>query len=122
MSIGAVVFLTFPAELAGLFTADPAVVAAAVPMLRIAAMFQLSDGAQAIGAGVLRGAGDTRAAFVANVIGHYAIGLPVSLGLAFGLGWGASGLWWGLTAGLTGTAIGLVLRFWRITSRPIARA
>jgi MATE family multidrug resistance protein len=122
MSCGAITFLLFPAELARLFTTDAEVIAAAVPMLRIAAVFQLSDGAQAIAAGALRGAGDTRAAFIANVIGHYGIGLPVALGLAFGAGHGAIGLWWGLTAGLTATALGLMLRFWRITSRPIARA
>lgn len=122
MSCGAVVFLLFPAELARIFTSDADVIDAAAPMLRVAAVFQLSDGAQAIAAGCLRGAGDTRAAFIANVIGHYGIGLPISLGLVFGASLGAIGLWWGLTAGLTATAIGLLLRFWRITSRPIARA
>jgi MATE family multidrug resistance protein len=122
MSTGVLTFLIFPAQLARLFTDDPEVVAAAVPMLRIAAVFQLSDGAQAIAAGALRGAGDTRATFYANVVGHYGVGLPVSLGLTFGIGMGANGLWWGLTAGLTATAAVLTLRFWRITSRPIARA
>lgn len=122
MSIGALVFLAIPAELAWLFTDDAEVVAAAVPMLRVAAVFQLSDGAQAIAAGALRGAGDTHAAFVANAIGHYAVGLPISLVAGFTLGMGATGLWWGLSAGLTATAIGLVLRFRHLTSRPIARA
>jgi len=122
MSVGAIVFLIFPAELARLFSSDEAVVAAAVPLIRIAAVFQLSDGAQAIAAGALRGAGDTRAAFVANVIGHYGVGLGISLALGFGLAMGAVGLWWGLSAGLTATAIALVVRFRHLTSRPIARA
>ncbi len=119
---GAITFVVWPAELAGLFTSDPGVIAAAVPMLHVAALFQLSDGTQAIAAGALRGAGDTHAAFVANVLGHYGVGLGVALVAAFVLDLGAVGLWWGLSAGLTATAIFLCARFWRTTSRPIDRA
>jgi MATE family multidrug resistance protein len=122
MSAGALAFLVFPAELVRIFTDDQDVIDAAVPLVRIAAVFQLSDGAQAIAAGALRGAGDTRAAFVANVIGHYGVGLGISLTFGFTLGMGAAGLWWGLSAGLTATAIALVIRFRHLTSRPIARA
>jgi MATE family multidrug resistance protein len=122
MSGGALAFLLVPAELARLFTDDPEVVAAAVPMLRVAAVFQLSDGAQAIAAGALRGVGDNHAAFVANVIGHYAVGVGISLVCAFALGMGAVGLWWGLSAGLTATAVALLIRFRAITGKPIAVA
>jgi multidrug resistance protein, MATE family len=108
-------FVIAPHVLAQLFTDDLPVLAATVPLLQIAALFQLSDGAQAIGAGALRGLGETRATLVGNVIGHYGIGLGISLTLAFGLGMGAPGLWWGLSAGLTVTAIYLVLRFLRAT-------
>ncbi|MBA3819658.1 MAG: MATE family efflux transporter, partial [Deltaproteobacteria bacterium] len=111
MALFAAMFVIIPGPVAQLFTDDPAVVLATVPLLQIAALFQLSDGAQAIAAGALRGIGDTRATFVGNVIGHYAIGLPISLGLAFGVGLGAPGLWWGLSAGLTVTAAYLIVRF-----------
>jgi multidrug resistance protein, MATE family len=109
------VFVIAPEVLARLFTDDLPVIVATMPLLQIAAIFQLSDGAQAIGAGALRGIGETRATLVGNVIGHYGIGLGISLTLAFGLGMGAPGLWWGLSAGLTVTAIYLVLRFLRAT-------
>jgi MATE family multidrug resistance protein len=122
MSCSAVIFLLFPGSLARLFTSDREAIDAAIPLIRIAAVFQLSDGAQAVAAGALRGTGDSHAGFVANLIGHYAVGLPISLGLAFGLGWGAPGLWWGLSAGLTVTAALLVGRFVRTTRRAIARA
>lgn len=122
MSTSALGFVVAAAPLAAVFTDRHAVIAAAVPLVQIAAVFQLSDGAQAIGAGALRGAGDTRAAFVANLIGHYAVGFPVALGLGFAAGLGAPGLWWGLSAGLTGTAIALIARFVWLTARPIARA
>jgi MATE family multidrug resistance protein len=122
MACSAAVFVVAPAALAGLFTDDAIVIAAAVPLVQIAALFQLSDGAQAVAAGALRGAGDTRAAFWANVAGHYGLGLGISLWLAFGAGLGTSGLWWGLSAGLTLTAVILVARFARVTRTAIARA
>jgi MATE family, multidrug efflux pump len=111
----ALTFLAAAAPIASLFTDDAAVIAAAIPLLHIAALFQLSDGTQAIGAGALRGLGDTRATLAGNLVGHYVIGLPISLSLAFGAELGARGLWWGLSAGLTGTACYLVVRFLRST-------
>ncbi|MEO1267736.1 MAG: MATE family efflux transporter, partial [Myxococcota bacterium] len=75
MGLGALVFLAFPSTLARLLTHEAHVIAVAAPLLGVAAVFQLSDGIQAVGAGVLRGAGDTRFTFVANVVGHYAVGL-----------------------------------------------
>ena len=117
MSGFALVFLLVPAALAAMFTDDGAVIAATIPLLQIAALFQLSDGTQAIAAGALRGLGDTRATLVGNVIGHYGIGLAISLSLAFAAHMGAPGLWWGLSAGLTATAIYLVVRFLAGTNR-----
>jgi MATE family multidrug resistance protein len=122
MGSAGLVFAVFPAALAALFTHDAAVIAAAVPLVQIAAVFQLSDSLQAVGAGALRGAGETRSTFIGNVVGHYALGLPVAVVLALPLGLGAPGLWWGLTAGLTAVALFLVLRFYRVTGRAITRA
>ena len=53
---------------------------------------------------------------VANLVGHWAVGLPVGCALAFGLGWGAVGLWIGLATGLAATAMGLLWR-WQSRSR-----
>lgn len=111
MSVFAASFVIGARGLAGLFTDRAVVIAATIPLLQIAAVFQLSDGAQAIAAGALRGLGNTRAAFLGNVVGHYGVGLGISLALGFGVGMGAPGLWWGLSAGLTVTAIYLLVRF-----------
>jgi MATE family multidrug resistance protein len=111
MACFAATFLLVPRLLAGLFTAEAAMVASTIPLLQIAALFQLSDGAQAVTAGALRGLGDTRATMIGNLVGHYIVGLPLILALAFGLGLGAPGIWFGLSAGLTGTALYLIARF-----------
>ncbi|MEC7520847.1 MAG: MATE family efflux transporter [Myxococcota bacterium] len=122
MLAGAALFLTVPAHLARVITDEAEVIAAAVPLFAVAAAFQISDGVQAVAAGALRGAGDTRWPLVANLVGHYAIGVPLGATLAFTLEMGAVGLWWGLSAGLTAVAIGLTARFAWLSRRPIARA
>lgn len=91
-----------------LFTEDPDVLAIAATLLPIAAAFQVFDGVQVVGGGVLRGIGSTRAAAVFNAIGYYALGLPLGAALAFGAGWGIAGVWWGLCAGLGVVAVMLV--------------
>ncbi|MEZ4219440.1 MAG: MATE family efflux transporter [Polyangiaceae bacterium] len=115
MLVSATVFLTLPRPLALLMTPDSAVVEASAALLAVAAVFQVSDGAQAVLAGALRGAGDTRFTLVANVAGHYLVGLPLGLMLTFSLAVGATGLWWGLSAGLSAVALALVWRFTRVT-------
>jgi MATE family multidrug resistance protein len=113
-------FLTAPAMLARLMTDDPAVVAAAVPLLRVAAAFQVFDGLQAAGAGVLRGAGVTRFTFLANLVGHWLLGAPAVLLLAEGLGLGVVGIWLGFVVGLVAVAVALLWRFLRLSSREMA--
>jgi MATE family multidrug resistance protein len=121
MGCSATLFFALPGELARALTDDPSVVRAAVPLILIAAAFQISDGLQSVAAGALRGAGDARAPLWANVVGHYAVGLPIAVALAFPLHLGAPGLWWGLLGGLTAVAIGLTGRFLRLTARNVAR-
>ncbi|MEW5851140.1 MAG: MATE family efflux transporter [Myxococcota bacterium] len=119
MAVSAVVLWVAPDLLARLFSDQGDVVAATASLLFVAAVFQISDGVQAVGAGVLRGAGDTRFLSVANVVGHYAIGLPVAILLGFILDGGIRGLWWGLCSGLSAVALALFVRFWMLSQRPI---
>jgi len=121
MSAIAIAFMVFPRPLAGIITNDSAVVEAAVPLLAVAAAFQIFDGVQTVAAGALRGAGDTRFTLVANLAGHYCVGLPVGLFLGVVVGLGACGLWWGLAAGLCAVAIAVAIRFIRLSARSISR-
>jgi multidrug resistance protein, MATE family len=119
MIIGAAIFAIFPRPIARLLTDQEVVIAAAVPIFLVAAVFQLSDGLQAIGAGILRGAGDTTFPLAANLVGHWLIGLPIALYLGFHRNMGIVGLWWGLCAGLTAVAILLLFRFNRLSKKAI---
>ena len=121
MTVGAVAFTAVPHALVSAFTKDERVIAIGVDLLRIAALFQLFDGVQAVAAGALRGAGDVRFPFVANVVAHWLVGFPVALTLGFALHLGARGLWWGLTSGLVVASTALALRFSAISRRGIAR-
>lgn len=119
MSLCGLAFLIAPRFFASILTDQPGVIAAAGPLLVVAGLFQISDGSQAVGAGVLRGAGDTRFPFVANLVGHWVIGLPIAVVLGLQMGLGVVGLWWGLLAGLSAVAITLFLRFRRLSAQPI---
>jgi multidrug resistance protein, MATE family len=113
------VFMAFPGAIARLLTDDPAVLATATPLLRVAALFQISDGIQGVGAGVLRGAGETRFTFAANVLGHWALGFPAAVLLGLVFDGGVVGLWWGFWIGLTTVAVALLWRFLRVSEREI---
>jgi MATE family multidrug resistance protein len=112
MSAAAVLLLTAPGFIARLFTPETEVIAAAATLLRIAAFFQLFDGLQVVATGALRGAGNTRTPMVCHFGGYWLVGLPLGGALCFHWGFGAAGLWAGLSTGLI--LIGIVLAaFWR---------
>ncbi len=119
MSVGALLFISIPSLLGRLLTDQPDVIAASLPLFFVAAVFQLSDGLQTAGIGALRGAADTKFAFIANIIGYWLIGLPVALLLGFVMRMGVVGLWWGFVAGLTVVAILVFLRFQALSAKEI---
>ncbi len=119
MSAASVFFFLVPELVASLMSDHAEVVATAVPLLRVAAVFQIADGIQGAGAGVLRGIADSRFTFVANLLGHYLVGLPIAIGCAFYLGLGVTGVWWGLCAGLIAVAAALLWRFLKLSSREL---
>jgi MATE family multidrug resistance protein len=109
MCASALVFLLAREPLALAYSEDPAVVALAASILPIAAAFQLFDGLQVVAAGVLRAIGRTGATAVANLLGYYALGLPLGYYLAFPAGLGLAGIWWGIASGVAAVAVSLVV-------------
>jgi multidrug resistance protein, MATE family len=121
MLVTAAVFLGFPELLGRAFSPDPEVVAVVAVLLPIAGMFQVFDGLQAVAAGVLRGVGETRAPMLANLVGFWVLGIPLSLWLAFGMDRGPEGLWWGLALGLAVVALLLLVQVGRRMGRELRR-
>jgi len=121
MGSAAITFLTLPAQIARIYTADPAVIRISVTLMAIAAAFQLFDGCQIVAAGALRGTGDTRTPMLCNLCFYWFIGLPLGTLLCFRAGWGAAGLWTGLSVALI--LIGSVLLLvWRHTAAELRRS
>ena len=121
MAAIAVLLWTVPHSLARILTSEAEVIAAAVLLVRIAGAFQIVDGVQAVAAGALRGAGITRWTLIANLVAHWAIGLPLGIWLTFGLEIGPAGLWWGLVAGLALVAAALAIKFLKLSRKRIER-
>jgi MATE family multidrug resistance protein len=118
MSCSAFVLLVFPGMIARMFTPDAAIIAAAAPILRMAAFFQLFDGFQIVATGALRGAGDTRTPMFCHFAGYWLLGFPLGIWLGFARSMQALGLWAGLSLGVI--AIGSVLLFlWRRAARVV---
>jgi len=109
-----------PRQLVTLFLKDvPAnamVIALAVRFLRVAAAFQLVDGAQVIGAGMLRGLHDTRWPLLFALVGYWVVGLGIGAWLAFARDWQGVGIWVGLASGLAAVAA-LMLARWLMRDR-----
>ena len=118
MLCASVLLLSIPARIAHLFTPDPGVIAAAIPLLLIAAGFQFFDGVQITATGALRGAGNTHAPFITQLIAYWVIGMPLGILLGFHEKLGAAGLWWGLLIALTCGAFAMCF-FWHRTTRSL---
>jgi MATE family multidrug resistance protein len=118
MATMSALMMAAPRLLIGAFidVADPAnapVVETAVAFLFCAAVFQIADGAQAVGAGMLRGLEDARVPMLYAAFGYWGVGMSLSLTLAFAAGLGGIGIWIGLVAGLVVVACAMIGRWIR---------
>lgn len=123
IGFGAAIMLSFslvlwlmPGVLVGLFIdgSDPAfadIYTLALQLLAVAAWFELFDGVQTIAMGAIRGLKDARLTFLVGLACYWLVGAPAAWLLAFNLGHGAVGVWWGLALGLACAAIGLTVAF-----------
>ncbi len=116
---GAMLFWLAPRPLIDLFLdrsnpLSPEVVQVAVPLLAVAAAFQLADCLQILGTGLLRGLRDTRVPMLLAVFSYWMVGLPAGYLLGFVAKLGGVGVWSGLATGLVCAA---VLANWRFQRR-----
>src|SRR5919112_533292 len=115
MGAMAAVMWVIPQRLVLLFLentqANAVAIGLAVSFLRVAAAFQLVDGAQVIGAGMLRGLHDTRWPLVFALVGYWVVGLGIAMWLAFARDWKGVGIWVGLASGLAAVAVLMLVRW-----------
>jgi len=108
MALCGVVFFALRDSIGEIYSSDAAVLALIASAMPVAAAFQVLDGAQVVATGVLRGMGVTRPSALANLVGFYALGLPLGYWLTFERGLGLRGLWWGVALGLAVVSVVLV--------------
>jgi MATE family multidrug resistance protein len=120
MLISGAVFALFRNQLPYLFTADVAVVELAAAILPIAAAFQIFDGTQVVAGGVLRGAGRTRAPALVNLVGYYALALPLAAWFGAESRGGLTGIWGCLLVGLVFVSSVLLAWIGRTARAPLA--
>lgn len=111
MSVAGFIFIVFRNYLPTLYVNDEIVISYASSLLIIAALFQISDGTQAVGIGILRGLTDVKIPTAITFIAYWIVGLPVGYLFGFTFELGVQGVWIGLLLGLTTSAILLTLRF-----------
>lgn len=102
--------ILFRYNIAGIYTQDPELKQFAASLLLLGALFQLSDGAQIMLIGILRGLQDTRLPMWINAFSYWVIAFGFGIFCAHVLNWGAHGLWVGLVTGLSVASILLGLR------------
>nr|WP_068890761.1 MATE family efflux transporter [Pedobacter panaciterrae] len=121
MTITALIFVLANNILPFLYTEDNAVISIAAQLLIIAGFFQLFDGTQVVGLGVLRGIGDVNVPTIITFIAYWIIGIPLGYFLGIKLNMGVNGIWYGLTFGLLTASLLLFLRFQNKTRLLVAK-
>jgi MATE family multidrug resistance protein len=117
MCITAFVFTMFNHLLPWIYTSDKIVIDIAAQLLIIAAFFQLFDGTQVVGLGILRGMGDVNIPTLITFLAYWVVGLPVGYVLGLQMHLGVKGVWYGLVLGLMVSSILLFFRFQFISKK-----
>lgn len=115
MALFGLLFLLFRKQLALSFSSDPIVIAITSTLLLIASAYQIFDGVQAVGLGVLRGMRDVKIPLFLTLFSYWGMSVPLAYYLAFPYKMGVIGIWLGLTIGLISSSLLLSLRFRYLT-------
>lgn len=116
MSFWALIFFGFGEQLTKMFNDDPELIQLSKWILIIVGIYQLFDGLQVIGLGILRGIEDVNKPTIITLIAYWLIALPCSYFLGIYLDYKLPGIWIGLMVGLIVSALLLNLRFFRLVS------
>ncbi len=111
MALAGLIFILFRFFLPTLYISEKEVIDISAALLVIVAFFQISDGTQAVGLGILRGMTDMKIPTLITLAAYWLIGLPSGYLMAFKLDMGIYGVWYGLLISLTASAFLMMLRF-----------
>jgi len=111
MIVCALVFVLFNRQLPLLISNDGAVIAISAKLIVIAGLFQLFDGTQSVGLGILRGMGDVNVPTLTTFFAYWIVGIPLAYLFGISLGGGVQGVWYGLTLGLLTSSALLFMRY-----------
>ncbi|KAA3617348.1 MAG: MATE family efflux transporter [Calditrichaeota bacterium] len=115
MGVNGLIFVVFRHELVGFFVDDFSVREIAARLLIIAAIFQIFDGIQAVGVGVLRGIQDVKIPTFIVFIAYWILSIPIGYFLGITWDYSVDGVWAGFVSGLASAAVMLSWRFWKKT-------
>lgn len=117
MGVCGILFVLFRYQLTALYISDPQVQRVAAGLLIIAAAFQISDGLQAVGLGILRGLTDVKVPTLVTFFAYWLVAIPGGYLLGFTFGMGPKGIWYALLVGLSIAAVLHFIRFRGLTNR-----
>lgn len=101
--------------IARLFVKDAEVIALAGRLLVVAGFFQLFDGSQVVGAGILRGMADVRVPTAVTFVAYWLLAIPTAWYGSAVLG-NPTWVWTGIAVGLAFAAVFHALRFRSLTA------
>lgn len=113
MTCTAILFATLRHVLPGLVIETPDALAIGAQLMLVGAVFQIFDGLQATSLAALRGFGDFAYPAKVAIVAYAATCIPVGALLAFGVGLGPTGIWWGFVSGLGLASVLLIARLAR---------
>ncbi len=111
MFTSGLIFILFRNYIPLFYIREIDVVENASRLLIVAAMFQISDGLQATGIGVLRGLTDVKVPLFFSFGSYWLFGIPTGYLFGIVLNYGAVGVWIGSFVGLSGLGFFLLFRF-----------
>lgn len=114
---GTIAFMAFPGFFAAAFTTSEPVIEISVGTIWVAGAMLMFGAALWVTLGALRGAGDTMMAMVLQVVPLWLISVPLGAFLAFELGFGPVGLYYGIFGGVLTSLATVVARFVVISNR-----
>ncbi len=115
MTVSAIVFFIGKDFLPSLYNEHPEVLRISAQLMLFAAFFQIFDGLQAVGLGILRGLQDVVIPMMIAFVCYWIIALPLGYVTTFTLEWGVSGMWVGFVVSLGIAAVAFWWRFRRLT-------